>query len=128
MYNLSNNTEFDYISQSMYPIAPVWGYISLVIAVIFYGSNFIPVKQYHSGDGIFFQFIVCIGVWIVGFTVNCIRNFPKFFALPMIGGALWTTGNMNTVPVIQCIGLGLGMLLWANFGLIMGWANARFGW
>lgn len=115
-------------SSQDYPIAAHWGYISLVVAVFFYGSNYLPVKQYETGDGMFFQLILAIGIWLVGFVCNCIRQFPRFYALPMIGGALWASGNVNTVPVIKCIGIGLGMLIWANVGLIMGWANARFGW
>jgi glucose uptake protein GlcU len=95
-----------------FPIKAHWGYIGLSVAVVFYGSNYLPVKQFETGDGMFFQLILAIGIWIVGFFVNCARNFPKFYALPMLGGALWTTGNVNTVPSIKCIGIGLGMLIW----------------
>ena len=41
----------------------------------------------HLGDGMFFQMILCIAIWLVGFVVNCIRDFPKFFPLPMLGKA-----------------------------------------
>lgn len=43
-------------------------------------------------------------------------------------GFLWTTGNINTVPVIKLIGIGVGSLFWNASGLILGWAYARFGW
>ena len=37
------------------------GYIGIACAVFFFGSNFIPIKKYETGDGMFFQFVVCIG-------------------------------------------------------------------
>jgi len=31
------------------------GYVCAALAVVLFGSNFIPVKQYEAGDGVFFQ-------------------------------------------------------------------------
>ncbi|CAF5136456.1 unnamed protein product, partial [Rotaria magnacalcarata] len=34
---------------------PLWvGFIGCLIASVFFGSNFVPVKQYSAGDGFFF--------------------------------------------------------------------------
>jgi hypothetical protein len=76
----------------------------------------------------FFQLILTTAIWTVGFVVNAIRNFPKFYPLPMLGGFLWSTGNLNTVPIIKLIGIGMGTLFWNTILLIFGWAIARFGW
>ena len=32
---------------------PYVGYLCALIAVLFYGSNFVPVKQFETGDGKF---------------------------------------------------------------------------
>ena len=32
-----------------------WGYACCGIAVVFFGSMFIPVKKYETGDGLFFN-------------------------------------------------------------------------
>jgi hypothetical protein len=45
-----------------------------------------------------------------------------------LGGFFWTCGNCCTVPVIKCLGIGVGSLFWNIVGLIFGWAYARFGW
>lgn len=37
------------------------------------------------------------------------------------------TANLNTVPAIKLIGLGLSSLIWSNLELLIGWAVARFG-
>ena len=37
------------------------GYLGIATAVFFFGSNFIPIKKYETGDGMFFQFVVCMG-------------------------------------------------------------------
>ena len=34
------------------------GSLSILTAAIFFGSNFLPVKQYDAGDGFFFQYIM----------------------------------------------------------------------
>lgn len=109
-------------------IPTYWGYIGLAIAVFFFGSNYVPVKKFETGDGLFFQLVLCMAIWTVGFIVHCFRQFPRFYPLPLLGGFFWATGNINTVPIIKCIGIGMGMLLWGTTSLVIGWANARFGW
>ncbi len=130
---------------------PSWtGFVFLLCSGFLYGSNYLPVKSYDTGDGQFFQLLVCIGIWLVGFVLNIVRGFPKFYMLPMLGGALWATGNNMVVPIIQTVGIGLGMIFWNCIGwllfvsytltwsfflyscflisgLVTGWATARFG-
>jgi len=45
----------------------------------------------------------------------------------MLGGFLWCTGNMTTVPIIQCIGLGVGLFLWSTVSLFLGWLTGTLG-
>ena len=45
----------------------------------------------------------------------------------MIGGFLWCTGNMLSVPVIKLIGLSLGLLIWGTTNMLMGWSSGTFG-
>ncbi|XP_051983197.1 transmembrane protein 144a [Xyrauchen texanus] len=105
-----------------------YGFISCAVSVLFYGSNFVPVKKIDTGDGMFFQWILCAAIWTVSLVVNIILNSPKFWPLAMLGGAIWATGNVTVVPILKTIGLGLGLLIWASFNLLMGWASSRFGW
>eukprot|EP01125_Pyxidicula_operculata_P010316 TRINITY_DN3400_c0_g1_i2.p1 TRINITY_DN3400_c0_g1~~TRINITY_DN3400_c0_g1_i2.p1 ORF type:complete len:193 (-),score=30.65 TRINITY_DN3400_c0_g1_i2:636-1214(-) len=103
------------------------GYICAGIAGLCFGSNFVPVKQYETGDGLFFQWIMCAAIWICGFIVNATRGFPPFQPLAMLGGFLWCTGNVMSVTIIKLIGLSLGMLLWGLSNLLMGWFSGTFG-
>uniref|UniRef100_A0A6Q2ZKC7 Transmembrane protein 144a n=1 Tax=Esox lucius TaxID=8010 RepID=A0A6Q2ZKC7_ESOLU len=112
----SNGTELTY------------GFVSCGVAVLFYGSNFVPVKKISTGDGLFFQWVLCAAVWSVSLVVNIILGSPTFWPLAMLGGAIWATGNITVVPIVKTIGLGLGLLIWASFNLLMGWASSRFGW
>jgi len=109
---------------------PQWaGFLCVAIAGVCFGSNFVPVKWYSKqvGDGLFFQWIFCSAVWCAGFIVYASRGFPQFEPLAMLGGFLWCTGNIMTVPIIKCIGLSLGMLLWGISNLLMGWCSGTFG-
>ncbi|XP_067825433.1 transmembrane protein 144-like isoform X2 [Heptranchias perlo] len=104
------------------------GFTACAVSVVFFGSNFVPVKKFDTGDGMFFQWILCSAIWIVSLLVNLTLKCPKFWPLAMLGGCVWATGNITVVPILKTIGLGLGVLIWAAFNLLMGWASSRFGW
>lgn len=153
----------------------VWvGWIGVAIAVAFFGSNFIPVKKFDTGDGntsvklspslspslplspgMFFQWVLCIGIWLVGLVVNIARLQPPFFLPTLLGGFLWTTGNklcaglegplppspplslslplspslppgnLMAVPVIKLIGLTMGLTTWGVTNMLSGWFTGK---
>src|SRR5262249_43090244 len=90
------------------------GYIYVVVAVLFFGSNYVPAAQYPIGDSLSFQFFLCCGIWITGVVIDLIVKSPTFFPLIMIGGVLWTTGNILSVYAVRINGLGVSMLLWCT--------------
>jgi len=47
--------------------------------------------------GLFFQWVCCIAIWMVGFVLNGIRLFPQFYPLAMLGGFLWCTGTSGLI-------------------------------
>lgn len=107
-------------------LAPEWGYIAALVAVVFYGSNFVPVKKYETGDGMFFQWVMSSAIISTGIVIQLIRQ-SKFYPLAMIGGVSWATGNITVVPIIKTIGMGLGLCIWGMSNLLSGWATGRFG-
>lgn len=89
MNNLTNVTLLEDMSEEF--IAPKYvGYILILVTVVFWGLRSVPIKHYETGDGVFFQFFICLGVWTISYFVNCIRSFPKFYALPMVSGLSWS--------------------------------------
>ncbi|KAL4230665.1 hypothetical protein ACF0H5_011041 [Mactra antiquata] len=104
-----------------------WGYVAAAIAVICYGTTFIPVKKFDTGDGMFFQWIFGLSTGLYGLIIQQIRGNPKFYLLPMLGGVSFITGNLTLVPIIKMIGLGLGFSIWGITNLLSGWATGRFG-
>lgn len=109
-------------------IPEYWGFITAGIAILFYGSNFVPIKKFETGDGMFFQWIMCSAVMVCGIVVHLIRGQPPFFPLAMVGGVIWSFGNICVVPIVKTVGLGLGMCIWGMINLLGGWATGRFGW
>jgi hypothetical protein len=103
------------------------GYVCIFISNVLWGSQFLAVKHFEIGDGMFFQLFVSIGILVSSFIVDCIQKFPKFYGLPLLGGFFWTMGNLLAVPVVRFLGIGLGSLFWNVASIIIGWAIPRFG-
>ncbi|EDR21531.1 hypothetical protein EDI_289650 [Entamoeba dispar SAW760] len=109
------------------------GYVCVIVAVLCFGSNFTVVKKFPTGDGFFFQWVMSIGILIVGiFSLlfyNVINKGTIYFEpFAMLGGLIWCTGNLLCVPVIQLIGLSLGPGIWGVGNMVMGWLTGTFGW
>eukprot|EP00602_Paraphysomonas_sp_CaronLab_P002181 CAMPEP_0185030844 /NCGR_PEP_ID=MMETSP1103-20130426/17936_1 /TAXON_ID=36769 /ORGANISM="Paraphysomonas bandaiensis, Strain Caron Lab Isolate" /LENGTH=316 /DNA_ID=CAMNT_0027566123 /DNA_START=92 /DNA_END=1042 /DNA_ORIENTATION=+ len=64
---------------------------------------------------------------MTSFPVIVAQGFPPFHSLATLGGVLWCTGNMMCGPIIQLIGMGMGLLIWGSFNMLMGWASGTFG-
>ncbi|XP_060596387.1 transmembrane protein 144-like isoform X2 [Ruditapes philippinarum] len=103
------------------------GFICASLAVVLYGTTYIPVKKYDTGDGMFFQWMFGISIGIYSLIVAQVRGNPTFYPLTMLGGALFITGNLTVVPIVKLIGLGLGFSIWGVTNLLSGWATGRFG-
>lgn len=102
------------------------GYIASAVAVLCYGTNFIPVKKFETGDGLFFQWVLCSAILVFGIVVQVVLD-SEFYPIVMLGGALWATGNVLVVPIIKAIGMGLGITIYAMVNLLSGWCTGRFG-
>jgi len=105
-----------------------FGFISAAISVLGFGSNFIPVKAYSTGDGMFFQLTQALGIFTVGLVVQLIRGDQSIFRpWAMLGGFIWCTGNIMCPQIINFIGMAVGLLIWGGFNLITGWCMGEWG-
>uniref|UniRef100_A0AC34RNW5 Uncharacterized protein n=1 Tax=Panagrolaimus sp. JU765 TaxID=591449 RepID=A0AC34RNW5_9BILA len=46
--------------------------------------------------------------------VHIARGLPPFNLTAALGGVLYATGNIASVPIVKGIGIGLGMLIWGS--------------
>ena len=121
--NISNSSVHNYLAlDSIY-----LGVVCLAVSSIATGITYLPLKYYDIGDGLFYQFVVAIGMMSSSLLIDGVRGFPQFYALPMLGGALWAFGNLNTALMVDLLGIGLSSFISNSVCLIVGWANARFG-
>ena len=106
------------------------GLIAAVVGVLCFGSSFVPIKRFkmYCGDGAFAQFCMNFGRFLVGFVILLTRTNRWFYWDAALGGALWSVGNALGVPIIQCIGIGLGVSIWGSTNMLLGWASGHFGW
>lgn len=103
------------------------GFIGAGIAALFFGSNYVPTKNYPTGDGFSFVWSFSAGVLIIGIISMFIAHTPIVY-WGLLGGSLWATGNLCVIPIVKTIGLGPGMLIWSSTSLITGFLTGKFGW
>ena len=105
------------------------GLVGAFLGVLCFGSSFVPMKRYKkfAGDGVFAQFCMNFGRFMVGFVILLTRTNRWFYWDAALGGSLWCIGNAMGVPIIQCIGIGLGVSLWGSTNMLLGWASGHFG-
>eukprot|EP01062_Namystynia_karyoxenos_P073087 TRINITY_DN69932_c0_g1_i2.p1 TRINITY_DN69932_c0_g1~~TRINITY_DN69932_c0_g1_i2.p1 ORF type:complete len:521 (+),score=144.37 TRINITY_DN69932_c0_g1_i2:65-1564(+) len=108
--------------------SPALGFIGVSLAAAGFGSNFIVIKKYDPGDGMFFQLCMCLGIWMTGLVFHLAKGSPAFQPAAMIGGALWCLGNAMCPFIIDVIGMGLGLSVWGAVNMVAGWSGAHFGW
>lgn len=70
---------------------------------------------------------MCSAIFAVGTLVYFFRGLPQFQPFAMLGGVGWAIGNLTAMPIIDAIGLGLGVLIWGSVNCVVGWAVGRFG-
>ena len=114
------------------PTDDVVGIACVLGAVALFGTNHLPVKLLPTvGDGFFYQWCLCLGIWLVGLAVDLAHVNsaapPPFEPLAVLGGALWCTGNLAVVTIIQTIGLAKGLIVWGSTAMLAGWACGVFG-
>uniref|UniRef100_A0A8C2CXL1 Transmembrane protein 144b n=1 Tax=Cyprinus carpio TaxID=7962 RepID=A0A8C2CXL1_CYPCA len=105
-----------------------YGFVACVIAVLLYGSYFVPVKTVNTGDGMFFQWICCSAIWFVGLVTDTLFRPSRAHPAAMLGGALWATGNITAVPVVKIIDRFFNIIC-ASFNVSSSVISSnKFGW
>jgi len=104
------------------------GFLCAAISILGFGSNFVPVKKYDMGNGMFFQLQQALGIFTVGVVVQIFRGYQSIFRpYAMLGGFLWCTGNCMCTMIIKFVGLSLGVLIWGASNMITGWCMGEWG-
>ena len=102
------------------------GYICAAVSIFGFGWTSDLSSGLRRGR-IFFQWVLCLAIWCVGLVVYAIQGFPTFQPGAMLGGAIWATGNIMCVPIIKILSLSLGLLIWGQTNMLIGWATRLFG-
>jgi hypothetical protein len=110
------------------------GIVGVVIAAVFWGSNFIVCKGYDlPNDGMHFVLLMSTGILFVGILAAFASamedgDFEVVLAPDgLLGGMIWTLGNFLTVPIIENIGLGMGLAIWCGVNLIVAFIVGAVG-
>ena len=108
------------------------GYGSVAASVILYGVFAFPSKATATGDGVLYSLFMSTGIFLVGAMYHMIQcatssYCASFTSLSALGGALWATSNLLTIPCCRLLGVGRTMIVWGTAEMLTGWMTARFG-
>jgi hypothetical protein len=108
------------------------GYLYVTLAVILFSLFPLPTKTSECGDGVYFQFLMCCGIWMVGASLyyyQCLTasECPQYVPLASAGGSIWALSNLLLIPIVQTVGVGVCMTAWGTTEMLTGWATAKFG-
>ncbi|OQS00567.1 hypothetical protein ACHHYP_03385 [Achlya hypogyna] len=114
---------------------PALGCLGVALAVIFFGTTYVPAKQYPTYDGMVFQWYMCSGILAVGLVWGLVSNEWSFiaekgmFMFPggLLGGCLFAIANLLIPTVVNTLGLGVGFMLWNGANITMGYVVSRYG-
>ena len=82
------------------------GIFYTILAVVAYGSTYVPSRWFEVADGetssintgasgIFFQWLMCVGMFIISVIAYLAVGCPTFYPLCMTGGILFALGWWN---------------------------------
>jgi len=105
------------------------GYLSAVAAAVFYGIQYVPVKNFDIYDGTVFQWFMCGGILFAGMILGTFSAgaVPQVAFIDLLGGMFWTAQNMLLMPVVKLLGLGLGFAIYGVTNVLSGYIIGRFG-
>lgn len=94
----------------------VLGYVGVFLAAFFFGSNFIVLKKYKTGDGMFFQVPFCLGIWYVDRSIENSRRKTEgrsysFRNLPQVYRRVRDVGPTDASEILSA-----GYVGWFDMG------------
>ena len=100
-----------------------------IVAAIAYGIQYVPVKRYEIFEGTAFQWFMCNGILMVGFTIAAFTGELERGISPLVilGGVFWALSNYMVLPLVKLLGIGLGFSLYHFVNLMVGYCIGRFG-
>ncbi len=88
------------------------GLISVLVAIIGWGSYFVPMKRIQKYDPYFFQFVMCIAIFVSSVLVSFFSKNIVYSYFGILSGILWATGNLLSIFAVQNSGLSKAAPLW----------------
>ena len=82
-----------------------------------WGSYFVPMKRIKNYDPVYFQLLMCLGIFISSVLLGF---FTQEFSLSIFGfvsGFLWSIGNFLSVIAIKNSKLSIAAPLWMGIGI-----------
>ena len=88
------------------------GLVAAVISILGWGSYFVPMKRMKEYDPFYFQFLMCIAIFVSSLIIVSFYNSFVFSYMGILSGILWSLGNILAILSVKNSGLSRAAPVW----------------
>lgn len=102
------------------------GYIAALISMVGWGSYFVPMKRIKNYDPVYFQAVMCMGIFISSIILSIFIHEFLLSILGILSGILWSIGNSLSVVSIKHSKLSIAAPIWMGIAIFGSFISGTF--
>lgn len=79
------------------------GIVCAVVSAITFGSTYVPLKWFHKGDGLYFQWVQSLGQLLVGVAVAMTTAPAPIHPIAMLSGMFYSVGKNDSFYILKIV-------------------------
>ena len=95
------------------------GFVATIISMFGWGSYFVPVKKIGKYNSFYFQFLMCISIFLSSVIISFLYDSFVFSYLGILSGILWSIGNISSALAVKKSGLSKSAPVWMGIGVFI---------
>jgi len=98
------------------------GFTGALLSIIFWGTYFVPMKKIKYFDPFYYQFLMCISIFLTGIFLSVLFHAMVISIYGIISGIIWTIGNTFSIFAVRYSGLAKSSPVWMSTVVLVSFA------
>ncbi len=95
------------------------GYIAAIACMLGWGSYFVPMKRVKNYDPIYYQTVMCVGIFLLSIVLTFFTRQFTFSYWAILSGILWASGNVLSILAIKRSHLAIAAPVWMGVAIFI---------